>query len=275
MGSELLCLQTLFPFQLRSWYPWLTCFYVSDAARLYFSFFEAEVRFEDQMEALTREVGDRGQASEVSYEPTPAPAPAPAPARPARVLEGVPSALAPAPAPARARAPTLAPATTPRQRALVPSAPDHASFSPSLQLAPQSVGSTGNFAEMSALYKDMRQDFRDEMLVTLQAAEVKMAAPPPQALISAEALAALQARLESLHSAQFLTDAQLFKLEDLCGDYLELHTTVEGGKTTSTSFSSLAGQNFAAVTNLQKVIGLAAKISSDAAFARQPLRKYA
>ena len=50
----------------------------------------------------------------------------------------------------------------------------------------------------------------------------------PPAISDAE-LTALQARFESLHAAQLLTDEELYASEDLCADFLELQATVLEG----------------------------------------------
>ena len=120
---------------------------------LYYAFFHKAVltdeKFMQQMDALIREIGDRGKikVSEgvppKASAPAPVKAPAPAPAKapaPAPAFEPTPEpAPAPTPAPST-RAPTPAassayvPTTPPRALAPV-STPDH-SFSPSLQLSP-------------------------------------------------------------------------------------------------------------------------------------------
>ena len=153
--------------------------------------------------------------------------------------------------------------------------------------------------DMSALIKDIRQDAmaeRDELesklkaeykvemqqqkmehkaeLDTLRAEMAQLRgeltpAPAPE-LVSAEQLAALQARLESLHAAQLLSDEEFFALEDLCGDFIELQGSTVGVLSQDLVCSSAA---YGVAARLAKVVGLSEGLASDAGFARQARRK--
>ena len=137
-------------------------------------------------------------------------------------------------------------------------------------------------ADMSSLIKDIRQDAkaeRDELESKLKAeymAEMEKLrgeltpAPAPE-LVSAEQLAALQARLESLHAAQLLTDEEFFALEDLCGDYIELQQSTVGVLSQDLVCSSAA---YSVAARLAKVVGLSEGLASDAGVARQARRKF-
>ena len=46
----------------------------------------------------------------------------------------------------------------------------------------------------------------------------------PKQIVSDDQLSTLQARLESLHAAQLLTDDELYALEDVCADHMALGT---------------------------------------------------
>ena len=94
-------------------------------------------------------------------------------------------------------------------------------------------------------------------------------APAPE-LVSAEQLAALQARLESLHAAQLLSDEEFFALEDLCGDFIELQGSTVGVLSQDLVCSSAA---YSVAARLAKVVGLSEGLASDAGFARQARRK--
>ena len=161
--------------------------------------------------------------------------------------------------------------------------------------------------DMSALIKDIRQDAkveRDELESKLKAeykvemqqqkaetearhtAELdklearhktemdrlrgELTPAPAQELISAEQLAALQARLESLHAAQLLTDEEFFALEDLCGDFIELQGSTVGVLSQDLVCSSAA---YSVAARLAKVVGLSEGLASDTGFARQARRK--
>ena len=152
-------------------------------------------------------------------------------------------------------------------------------------------------ADMSALIKDIRQDAkaeRDELESKLKAehkaemqrqiAEMEarhkaemdtlraeLTPAPAQELVSAEQLAALQARLESLHAAQLLTDEEFFALEDLCADYLEVQTFAAGVLTQEVVGSNPA---YGEVAKLAQLIAVSEGLASDAGLARQVRRKF-
>ena len=81
--------------------------------------------------------------------------------------------------------------------------------------------------------------------------------------ISGERRAGLQARLEAMRAAKLLTDQELWALEDICGDYLELGpVTVE-----------MAASNDAA-SKCVRLVRISEGMSADRAFARQACRKF-
>ena len=140
-------------------------------------------------------------------------------------------------------------------------------------------------ADMSALIKDIRQDAkveRDELEskhkaeMQRQIAEMEdrhkaemdtlraeLTPAPAQELVSAEQLAALQARLEQLHAAQLLTDEELFALEDICVDYIALGLVT----------AEMAGGN-AAASKLLQLVRVSEGVATDASFARQAKRRF-
>ena len=118
-------------------------------------------------------------------------------------------------------------------------------------------------AEMTQMRAEMAK-MRDELRAELTPAL-------PQELISAEQLALLQARLESLHAAQLLTDEEYFALEDLCADYLEVQTFAAGVLTLEVVGSNPA---YGEVAKLAQLIAVSEGLASDAGFARQARRKF-
>ena len=170
--------------------------------KLYYEFFAAAVdtddKFMKQVNALTREIGDRGK---VKRKPA------------VHVSEGVP----PAPAPA--------PATPPRSAALAPigspAEQSEQAFSPSMQMTMPTQGMTAvdTSGMVERLLEQQREMFREQreeikadraepeakMEARLQQQRAELTAPAPAA-ISEEQVAALQARLEGLHTAKLLTD---------------------------------------------------------------------
>ena len=133
---------------------------------------------------------------------------------------------------------------------------------------------------MSALFREMRDDAKQEraehkaemqeMRAEMEKMRADLAPAPPRDVVSPEQLAALQARLERLHSAQLLADEELFALEDLCADYLEMQTAAGGVLTPEVAHSSPAS----AAARLAKLVGVSEGLASDAAFARQARRKF-
>ena len=153
----------------------------------------------------------------------------------------------------------------------------------------QHAGPIGSPAELSALFKEIRQDARaerDEFEVKMERqrdeakaemeklrAEIRaeLTPAPAQELISPEQLAVLQARLESLHAAQLLSDEEFFALEDLCADFLELQGSTVGVLSQDLVCSSAA---YGVAAKLAKMVVVSEGITSDAGFARQARRKF-
>jgi small-conductance mechanosensitive channel len=98
------------------------------------------------------------------------------------------------------------------------------------------------------------------------------AAPAPVPAITEEQLAALQARIEGLHLTKLLADDELFALEDLIADYVELTMSVADRVITREMIYSL--QTIAVASKLDQLVGLSAAMAGDAAFARQARRKF-
>ena len=93
--------------------------------------------------------------------------------------------------------------------------------------------------------------------------------------ITDDALAALQARMEALHAAQLLADDELYVLEDLLADFVELQAAVpEGEVLTKDAIYSAVGHSCAPAVKLHKIALLSDKMAPDAAFARQLRRKF-
>ena len=162
--------------------------------------------------------------------------------------------------------------------------------------APVQVVSAG-LEELSALFKEIRHDAkaeRDEMEAKMEtrlaqaraemetkakadmdALRAEMTPREHQPAISDEELIALQARLEALHAAELLAEAELFAVEDLVADFVELQATVpSGGVLSQEAIYSAVGGSCAPAVKLHKLVRLSNKMGSDAAFARQVKRKF-
>ena len=105
-----------------------------------------------------------------------------------------------------------------------------------------------------------RQSAATEMAsMRVEIAELREALTP-QGAISDQQLSALQQRLEGMHAAKLLSDDEMFALEDLCADYVELQSSV--------------GVVVKEMTSLHKLVALSEKLAGDSAFARQARRKF-
>jgi hypothetical protein len=137
-------------------------------------------------------------------------------------------------------------------------APGHnSSFTPSMQLASsqmQAASPTVNLSEIAALFKSMKAELA------------------PQEAIPTDELVGLQTRLAALHTADLLSDDELFAIEDLIADFSDLRTTMLPQVITIELANS--GDNFSLVAKLLKVVSVSNTFRSDAAFARQLKRKY-
>ena len=92
---------------------------------------------------------------------------------------------------------------------------------------------------------------------------------PAAPAITDEQLAALQARIEGLHETKLLTDEELFALEDLIADYVELTASVTGRVITRDTICAMP-----VASKLDTLVGLSAAMAGDAAFARQARREF-
>jgi hypothetical protein len=111
---------------------------------------------------------------------------------------------------------------------------------------------------------------RKEMDIQQAALKADLTAPPAAA-ITDEELTALQARIEGLHVTKLLSDEELFALEDMIADYVELTMSVTDGIVTKDMIYSMP--TVAVASKLDKLVGLSAAMAGDAAFARQARRK--
>ncbi len=237
--------------------------------RFYPSAIETDVAFTKEMNALTREIGERGKIK-----------PATSP-----LAEGVPPAPAPAPEPAPAPAPAPArdaSAATPPRAALPPAvalAPAGHSFSPSMQVsaAPTEHALAGvGIAELASFMRE--QQTRDDknraemdakmeaMRAEMQKQREELAPPPPQEAVSAQRLAALQARIEQLRAGKLLSDEDVFAVEDLIGDFIELQASVP-------LVTAEMAHTHRAVGMVLKLVLLSEGLAADGSLARQLQRK--
>ena len=245
--------------------------------RLYYSFYSAEsdddAAFEQRIDALCREIGDRGRpvphtpAAEGVPPTMSAPTPAPAPAHskllsaPALASASAPSlgtapepSPTPEPSPPHTPAPPPGPAAPPRS--LV--APSQ-NFTPTMQMSSAAAKQEWETSGLGAMMVSERQglEAKIERLAT------------PQAAVAAEQLSALQRRLEALHATKLLQDEELFALEDIVAEFVELEATT--GPVTHEVVQVAPADS--PVAKLVKLVALSERIVSEGAFARQ-VRKH-
>jgi hypothetical protein len=111
----------------------------------------------------------------------------------------------------------------------------------------------------------LRQDadkLREQAAEARGRAEMRAEMQPKLAVeaISDEQLAALQARLQSLHAAKLLTDDELYSIEDTIADCVEVKST--------------APVTMPAVDQVLKILSLSESIAADGSLARQLRRKF-
>lgn len=290
--------------------------------RMYYRFYpqaaagETDDAFMQQMNALTREIGDRGKpkladAGRMSEAIPPAPAPGRPVAAPAAATRY--TVLAPA---APAPAPAAPPVATTKMRAMMSATPER-SFSPSVQMSPMPEQQMGTFgvsgvnvaglfweqrtfmerqqmllierdqkvrAEMDEKIERQRAEMRAEMEKQRDQAEreraemdakiVLLTPTPPQEAVSEQQLTALQARLEGLHATKLLADEELFALEDLIADWVELRASAPAGQVIDQQTIYADGGRFGCVVKLHTLVAVSEAVAGDAALARQVRRKF-
>jgi len=219
--------------------------------RLFYRFHDSAIdtdeKFNSQMDAVVREIGERGKPGLLSAAAAPP--------------EGLPPTPAPAPEPAATQLRTPAASTR--------------SFTPSMQLATSPAAeASGSFAELALFFREERrhleaqveaqrqetekqrqenQRLREDVLAAKAHDGGRREAAAPR--VPREQLAALLARLAGAHAARLLSDEELWSLEDLIADHAD-HAP-----------SSVAAAKVAALA------GVAAAFADDAALARQVRRK--
>ena len=118
---------------------------------------------------------------------------------------------------------------------------------------------------------DLEAKLKAEHKAEMDKLRAELTPAPAEELVSAEQLTALQARLDSLHAAQLLTDEEFFALEDLCADFLEVQASASGVLTHELVYSNPA---FGEAAKLAQLIVVSEGLASDAGFARQARRKF-
>ena len=117
-------------------------------------------------------------------------------------------------------------------------------------------------------YMEAKLNAKDmELHTRLEQQKAQLTLAPSKAIVSDGQLAALQTRLEGMHTSKLLSPEELHAMEDLCADFLELKAVV--GVVTNDMLVS-----HDAVAKIVKLVGLSEHILSDATFARQARRKF-
>jgi hypothetical protein len=206
--------------------------------------------------------------------PTPAPPPAPA--------------LEPAPAPPR-HIPSIAASHTPLAMH------QHQVTNPLGNAAGHAVTSAGAFAEMATFFEQQQDKFLapfkeqqqqsqadtamlrtklEEMQAQLEQQRAELSPHPPRSAITQSDLAALQARIGELHMTKLLSDDELYTLENLIADWVEVQASIVDQVVTEAMLFASAGLTFAAGAKVYSLLKLSTAMAGDAAFARQVRRKF-
>ena len=90
----------------------------------------------------------------------------------------------------------------------------------------------------------------------------------PKPVVSSQQLEELQCRLETLHAAQLLSADELYTLEDMVADYVELESRAAAAITLEVVHTN---EN---ASKLLTLIALSERLAADGAFLRQLRRKY-
>ncbi len=221
-------------------------------SRLYYPFFEEtehedQATFEKRVDALARELGNRGKTGVKTN---------------ACISEGVPpSAVTVDASSAPASAPLTAPAVA--QAAETPQRPSTAPVD------------TTTIKDLAQFIIQMRQDAvaeRDQLEAKLKAEHKAEMDKLRAEIISPDEMLALQARLERLHSTQMLTDDEFFELENLCCDFHEVKAATIGGSPMQEMLYSRP-EGLIVASKLARLIAVSEGLASDAGFARQIRRR--
>jgi hypothetical protein len=247
--------------------------------RLWYQFWDAEsdddAAFERRLDAVVREIGDRGKLTMAIMPESVPPERMPAKAPSSTGVAALTMASAPGPAPA----PALAPASTPSQAAtpapapapapalaptaVVPAASTPDRFSPSVQMTASIASPMQQLGllEVRSLFKEMRNEWKAEMKAEQEERQ------HDTTVVSEAQVAALQARLERVQQASLLTDDESFAVEDIIADFVEA--------TASFAVITMECVNSSdAARTAHKLIALSEKMPNDAAWSRQIKRKF-
>jgi Spy/CpxP family protein refolding chaperone len=254
--------------------------------RLWYGFFGLEkdddAALDRQVEAMCRELGDRGTAGAQQVSES-IPPHVQKPALVAASASTPPHTQTPTPALAPTSAP--APASTPQLAAkdsatITTSA---AATAPQMMQQPRSCPKSarsdggggeprGSFVDIIAFMREEREHMRQIMLESekqqqqqrqeyeREIEQLKERPKPAAEVIDERQLAALQTRLQSLHEAKLLTDEELFALEDLIVDCIEVMPTASVFTPT--------------VEKVARMLLVASKVGGDGMLARQLRRKF-
>eukprot|EP01043_Picozoa_sp_COSAG02_P058077 COSAG02_NODE_7167_length_3141_cov_3.358317_2_plen_267_part_00 len=236
---------------------------------------ETDVAFMKQVDAVCRELGESGKPKAPSACHMAEGVPPSARAAHARSPASVPDS-APAPAPTPALAPAAA-LTSAADRNFTPSMERQYSQSPAVvQRSADDASILGILLEQQRLMHERSEAKADKLLEEAKADNQEMqqqlkdieAKLMLQEVVTMSQVAALEQRLEALHTTKLLSDEELYALEDVVADFFEAKAAC--GIVTM----QVANANHA-VGTLHKLVVLSEGVSKDGTLARQLRRKFA
>jgi hypothetical protein len=124
-------------------------------------------------------------------------------------------------------------------------------------------------AEKAQLMQETKAE-KAEMEAKMEQLKADLTPQPPAPAITQEQLAALQSRIEGMHVAKLLADEELYALEDMIADYVELTMSVTDGHV----LMIYSLPTVAAASKPDKLVGLSVAMVGDVSFAWQARRKF-
>ena len=259
--------------------------------RLYYPFYSAEsddeAAFENRMDKLVVEIGDRGMRKQPNVPQAPS-------------TPGSPAAPAPAPAPGSA---------PPSPQPSLSLTPEHTTSKPrprAQRVRQVSYGSKVHFesprpdssttdlhdepaadhTQSGTAIQDLetkleqQQGELERQRTAVQAMESKLqqltALTAPHAVVSTQQVAGLTRRLQALHATRLLSDRELHAVEDCVADLLEAKASFDVlGRAVGRAVSAEVASSHRAVAKAHTLMLLSEGLPDDAMFARQCRRKFA
>jgi hypothetical protein len=134
-----------------------------------------------------------------------------------------------------------------------------------MQPPPRSDADETSLVQVLLEQQRLMQEREEKMATKVRQLEEKL---EPAEAITAQQVTALQLRLAAAHAAELLSDDELYALEDIVVDYLELKPTM--GAVVTLEMVCMHEK----ASKLLKLISMSEGVVADGTFARSARRKY-